>query len=147
MSTLGGDQWLERTWRVHRRTGDMCSSPPTCFTLPHYAAPSPCFEIWYGLSLLSNFLLSVLVWHPPSPSTTPLIFIEANASSVVFLLCGPLMRFCQVNLSDKAGALIRHPSSVPASTFLFSTATSLITGFVATLSQFYAYKLLTLSFC
>lgn len=84
---------------------------------------------------------------PPSPSTAPLIFIEANASSVIFLLCGPLMRFCQVNLSDKATALIRHPSSVPASTFLFSTATSLITGFVATLSQFYAYKLLTLSFC
>lgn len=84
---------------------------------------------------------------PPFPSTAPLIFIEANASCVIFLLCGPLMRFCQVNLSDKAGALICHPSSVPASTFLFSTATSLITGFVATLSQFSAYKLLTLSFC
>lgn len=94
------------------------------------------------------FLISFVPSSAPTAPQLPFWYSKRLMRTAWFSFhAAPLMRFCQVNLYDKAGAVIRHPSSVPTSTFLFPTATLLITGFVATSSQSSAYKLLTLSFC
>lgn len=144
MSTLRGDQWLEQACTQGRET---CVHPPP------RASHSPLCGKQHPILKSDRASLFSLISFIPSPSTPPhpqLPFCYSQRlmwAAWFSFYAAPLMRFCQVNLSDKAGAVIHHPSSVPTSTFLFPTATLLITGFVATFSQSSAYKLLTLSFC